>query len=413
MVFMPPGSAKSMYGSKLFPAWFLAQRNGLKIIGASHTQDYADKISRETQAFIRSEAQTLGYSLLKESVSNWTTTNDGEYKAAGVGGVITGFRGDLAIIDDPVKGRDEASSEVVREKTWDWFTSDLRSRLKPNASIVLIQTRWHQDDLGGRLLQLQEGRWRVVCLPATAVEGDPLGRLPGEFLWQDDAYGYGAELEKVKAEYEQSGAMRDWWSLYEQSPRPNEGSLFKTGKIEPVDTAPKAAASVRAWDLAATAQVGTRDPDWTVGVRMSRSLSGGYVVEDVVRLRGGPDEVEAAVLNTARLDGRSVPISFPQDPGQAGKTQALYFTRLLSGFTFEATPETGDKSTRASPIASQVNAGNVSIVKAEWNRRFLDEVGAFPSGSHDDQVDALSRAFGVVGMKRAPMRISAAALARV
>jgi predicted phage terminase large subunit-like protein len=121
------------------------------------------------------------------------------------------------------------------------------------------------------------------------------------------------------------------------------------------------------------------------------------VVLDVVRIRGGPDEVEAAILATASQDGRSVSISLPQDPGQAGKAQAQYLVKRLAGYTVKVTPETGDKATRAGPAASQVNVGNVRLLRGAWNRPFLDELGGFPSGTKDDQVDALSRAFGMVG----------------
>jgi predicted phage terminase large subunit-like protein len=396
-IFMPPGSAKSTYASKLFPAWFLAQRPNLRVIAASHTSGLAERFSREVQRFVRENADFLGYGLATEPADIWDTTNGGEYKAVGVGGAIAGARADLAIIDDPVKTRQDADSLTYRDRAWNWFTADLRTRLKPGAPIILIQTRWHEDDLGGRLLETQKGLWKVVSLPATAIENDPLGRSPGEMLWTDDEYGYGAEIEAVKREYEQSGAMRDWYSLYEQNPRPADGALFKTERLEIIDVAPAGGSVVRAWDLAATKQVGTRDPDWTAGLKLQRTAQGAYVVLDVVRIRGGPDEVEAAIVATASQDGRSVPIGLPQDPGQAGKAQAQYLVKRLAGYTVKVTPETGDKSTRAGPAASQVNVGNVRLLRGAWNRPFLDELGGFPSGTKDDQVDALSRAFGMVG----------------
>jgi predicted phage terminase large subunit-like protein len=160
-----------------------------------------------------------------------------------------------------------------------------------------------------------------------------------------------------------------------------------------VDAAPAGGKFVRCCDLAATAQVGTRDPDWTVGFLLQRTDVGAYVIHDVVRVRGGPDEVEATIAATASRDGKNVVISLPQDPGQAGKSQALYFTRKLAGYTVKATPETGDKATRAMPFAAQVNVGNVSMLKGAWNRALIDEMAGFPSATHDDQVDAGSRAF--------------------
>lgn len=396
-VFMPPGSAKSTYASKLFPAWYLAQRPNLNVIGASHTAALAEEFSRDVQRFVREFPAELGYGLVTEPADMWKTTNGGKYKAIGVGGAIAGSRADLAIIDDPVKTRQDADSATFRERVWKWFQADLRTRLKPGAPIVLIQTRWHEDDLGGRLLQTQAEDWRVISLPATAVKNDPLGRDPGEMLWSDDEYGYGAEIAAVKAEYERSGAMRDWFSLYEQNPRPTEGALFKVANISVVDVPPAGGSIVRAWDLAATKQVGTRDPDWTVGLKLQQTPSGGFCILDVVRERGGPDEVERAILATASRDGWGVAVGLPQDPGQAGKAQVQYLTRKLAGYTVISSPETGDKATRAAPVASQVNAGNVTMLRGAWNAAFLDELSGFPSGAKDDQVDALSRAFAMLG----------------
>lgn len=408
MVCMPPGSAKSTYTSELLPPWWFAQHPHSVVIGASHTMDLAARFSKRVQRQIRDNAALLGYGMRdgSEGVARWETTSGGEYRAAGVGGNVTGSRADLCVIDDPVRSREDAESEVARERNWQWFTADLRTRLKPGARIVLVMTRWHADDLGGRLLETQRALWRVVSLPATAREDDPLGRVPGEMLWSDDpSYPYGAEIAKVRAEYEAAGAMRDWWSLYEQDPRPLDGALFKTGQIATLDAAPAGGKVVRAWDLAATEQVGTRDPDWTAGVKLMRTDEGRFVVLDVVRLRGGPDEIEAAIVNTAAQDGQRVTVGLAQDPGQAGKSQILYLTRKLAGFRVESSPETGAKETRAAPVASQVNVGNVSIVRhPAWNKPFLDELAGFPADAKDDQVDALSRAFSMLIAPPEPAR---------
>lgn len=415
MINMPPGSAKSTYGSVLFPAWFLAQRRGLDVIGASNTANLAERFSRRVMGLVRDYPDILGYGLERDAAEEWTTTNSGQYRAVGSGGTIAGTRADLVVIDDPVRTRQAADSETLRETQWDWFTGDLRTRLKPEAPIVVIMTRWHEDDLGGRLLDRQPGLWRVISLPAIAEsDADPLGRSPGEWLWDaDPSYPYGAELRRVHAEYETAGSMRDWASLYQQRPAPAEGSIFKVAQIATLDSAPTCSSIVRAWDLAATEQVGTRDPDWTAGVKLGRTADGKYIVLDVVRVRGGPDEVEAAIVNTAAQDGRRVHIRLPEDPGQAGKSQALYYTRLLSGYTVTTQRETGDKATRAAPFASQVNVGNVAMVQASWNAAYREELAGFPAGAHDDQIDASSGGFEVVGMKPPPIRINPAALALV
>jgi predicted phage terminase large subunit-like protein len=254
---------------------------------------------------------------------------------------------------------------------------------------VSHNTRWHMDDIGGRLLdEMASGgdKWHLLNLPAIAGDNDALGRAPGEALWPDWE-GTDALTRKRAAVGE-----RAWSALYQQEPTPGEGLLFRIEQIGTVDAAPAGGRIVRAWDLAATAAGDGRDPDWTVGVKLQR-VDDRYVVLDVTRLRGGPEQVMAAVLNTAAQDGRGVAISLPQDPGQAGKSQAQYFVQRLAGFSVTSSPETGDKSTRAAPVASQANVGNVSFVRAPWNRGLLEEMRDFPAGRHDDQVDALSRAF--------------------
>ncbi len=394
IVMMPPGSAKSTYTSVLFPAW--AMRPGGNVIAASHTAMLAEAFSGRVQGVLREHGPALGYGLASESVKRWRTTAGGEYYPVGIGGAIAGFRADLAVIDDPVKSREEADSQVMRDKAWNWFLADLRPRLRPGGRIALVMTRWHEDDLAGRLLLHQPGQWRTVALPALAAAGDVLGRTPGAPLWADDDYGYGAELLGKRAEYEAAGAARDWWSLYQQSPRNPEGALFKIEKLATVEARPAGGKLVRAWDLAATDGGGGRDPDWTAGVLAARYDDGRYAVLDVVRLRGGPDAVEAAIVNTAAQDGRSVAIGLPQDPGQAGKVQAAYLTRRLAGHVVRVSPETGDKSTRAGPAAAQVNVGNVALVRGAWNAAFVAELRDFPTGAKDDQVDAFSRAFGML-----------------
>ncbi len=409
MVLMPPGSAKSTYASVVFPPWFLAQGAGLDVIGASYGAEMAEDFSEKVLKVISEHSTTLGYAAENDNRKLWRTTNRGVYRAAGAGGGITGRRADLFVIDDPIKGRLQADSATIRETVWKWYQAEVITRLKPKARVVLIQTRWHEDDLGGRLLEemsLGADRWRVLSLPALAVNEDPLGRRPGEALWPD------WEDEEALERKRRSVGEREWYALYQQEPRPFEGSLFKIAQIGVLDAAPAGGTTVRAWDLAATAATGTRDPDWTAGVKLQRTGDNRYVVLDVVRFRGGPDDVERAILATAQQDGHGVRIGLPQDPGQAGKQQILYLTRLLSGFSVDSSPETGDKSTRAAPVASQANVGNLSVVRASWNRTFLDELTGFPAAAKDDQVDALSRAFSMVGLAT-PFRIPSSVLARI
>ena len=399
MVLMPPGSAKSTYVSVLFPAWYLARHPRAALIMACHTDSLASHFGRRTRALVQEHAALLEYKLSADerAAHRWRTSKGGEYFGAGIRGPITGRRADLAIIDDPVKSWAEADSPLSRERAWEWYRSDLLPRLKPRGRVVLVMTRWHQDDLGGRILEMETG-WSVLRLPALAVQPDPLGRAEGEALWPawEDA---DALLRKRAAMGERAFA-----ALFQQDPRPPSGGLFMPERISLCEVAPSESVAVRAWDLAAALPAPGKDPDWTVGLRLERDGEDRFIVTDIHRLRGTPGEVEAAILTTAQRDGVPVLIALPQDPGQAGQAQTAYLTRKLAGFTVHSSPETGAKLTRAGPVAAQVEAGNLRLLRASWNRPFFEELRDFPHGRKDDQVDALSRAFMSLVTPAAPAR---------
>jgi predicted phage terminase large subunit-like protein len=302
-----------------------------------------------------------------------------------VRGPITGRRADLIIIDDPVKSWAEAESSSFRDALYDWYRAELTARLKPGGRMVLMMTRWHEDDLAGRLLAAESG-WTALCLPALAVAGDALGRQPGEALWpewQDEA-----AIARRRVEV----GERAFAAMYQQMPRPPESALFNVAKIEILAAAPVLARCVRAWDLAASLAQPGRNPDYTVGLKLGLTEARRLVVLDVVRMQGSPAQVEARILAVARLDGVATVLALPQDPGQAGAAQIAMLSRSLMGFHVVATPETGQKINRAMPAATQVDAGNLAVLAAPWNDAFLAELRAFPDSYKDDQVDALSRA---------------------
>jgi predicted phage terminase large subunit-like protein len=402
MVLMPPGSAKSTYASLLYPAWWFTQHPDSSVITTSHTRSLAEHFGRQVREIVREYACQLGYGLhsARQAAGHWLTTGKGEYFAAGIRGPLIGRRADLVIIDDPIKSQAEADSPVLRERAWNWYRFDLTTRLKPRGRIVLIMTRWHEDDLAGRLLAQNSGEWSVLRLPALAEEDDPLQRDLGAALWPD------WEDEGALLRKRDTIGERAWSALFQQSPRPIVGSLFKIDCIDVLDASPTRLEGVvvRGWDLAATMATGGNDPDWTVGVKLTRDSQGRFVVLDVVRIRGTPHEVEVAIEEAARIDGPPVTIGLPEDPGQAGKHQASYLTSCLAGYRVESSRETGAKTTRAAPVASQVEARNVAIVRAGWNHVFLEELRDFPFGRKDDQVDALSRAFTMLTTHGAPAR---------
>ncbi len=394
MVLMPPGSAKSTYASVIFPAWWFTQYPRTSVIAASHSAGLAQHFSRRIKALIDLKRRYLGYNVQAgdASISSWKTTAGGEYTALGVRGAIAGRRADLVVIDDPIKSQAEADSPRVREHIWDWYRSDIIPRLKPDGKIVLIMTRWHPEDLGGQLLRHAESAWRVLRLPALAEEQDPLGRSQGEPLWPD--------WENQAALLAKRSLLGDraWSALYQQQPIDAGSRLFFVDRISVCENFRRSSQtrSVRAWDLAATVHSGQNDPDWTVGLKLECDQIGRFVVDDVVRVRGTPNQIEELITRTASVDGRSVHISLPEDPGQAGKAQIAYLTRQLAGYHVSSSRESGTKVSRATPIASQIEAGNVLVRRAGWNTAFLEELRSFPFGVKDDQVDALSRAFTVL-----------------
>ncbi len=178
--------------------------------------------------------------------------------------------------------------------------------------------------------------------------------------------------------------------------RPAAGAYFRRGWFPAASSVSAKARSVRGWDLAATAERENRQGDWTVGVKMSRDDDGLYVIEHVERFKGSFRDVEKTIVNLASQDGNTVQVALPQDPGQAGKAQAQSLIRQLSGYRVKANPVSGDKKTRAQPFSAQVEAQNVALVKGDWNEAFLNELEAFPTGHHDDQVDAAVEAFNAL-----------------
>ncbi len=390
MLLLPPGSAKSTYASVVFPPWWFNRHPTSSIIAASHTASLAHHFGHRVRALIQERGEVLGYGLHKTSRAShrFGITTGGEYFATGVRGPITGRRADLIVIDDPIKSQADADNAAARDQLWSWYRSDLLTRLKPGGRILLVMTRWHRDDLGGRLLE-SDDKWHMLRLPALAEPEDPLGREPGAPLWPD------WEDAEALARKRSLLGERTFFALFQQDPKPRIGRLFQTGQIATADEPPYTTA-VRAWDLAATAEKKGRDPDYTVGLKLGRDESGRYVVLDIIRLRGGPHDVVDAIKATAAADGTSVEIGLPKDPGQAGTSQISFLAGNLAGYRVSSSPETGAKETRAMPVASQVNAGNVVLRHARWNRAFLEELQDFPEGAKDDQVDALSRAFSML-----------------
>ena len=326
----------------------------------------------------------------------WRTMQGGCVYATGSGGSVTGYGagkfreqfGGAIIIDDALKS-DDARSDTIRGNVIEWFQNTLQSRCNsPETPIIVIGQRLHEEDLPGWLLAGGNGEeWESVILPAITERG--------EALWPEKH-----TLDDLRRMERASPYV--FAGQYLQRPAPLLGGIFKPDNLVIVEQAPKCIQFERAWDLAASRNEG----DYTAGALLGRTQTGRYVILDVVTLQGSPDEVEAKIVATAKLDGQKVRVNLPQDPGQAGKAQVAYFTKALSGHRVISSPESGDKVTRAEPFAAQVNVGNVDMVRADWNLGLVNEMRNFPNAKHDDQVDAMSRAFMTLAGARGPMQIS-------
>jgi predicted phage terminase large subunit-like protein len=389
MVLMPPGSAKSTYASDLFPAWYLGRRPDLRVIGASNTTDLANSFSRRVRGRIREHHADLGYGLNREAEELWSTTNGGEYRAAGVGAVITGLRADLGLIDDPVKGRQEADSEIVQSRVWDWYWGDFYTRLKPGAAQVLIMTRWAEGDLGGRLEAAEGDKWRIVRLPAIAEADDMLGRAPGEFLWSDDAYRFGDKLREDFASLTNAGRTRDWSALYQQRPSPETGDYFQRAWLRPAATMP-ARSTLRVYgasDYAVTQDGGDYTVHVVVGVDPDRRL---WLLD---LWRG---QASSAVWVDAFCDlvRQWKPIGWAEETGQIRAGVGPFLDaqmRQRQAYVHRTQfPTRGDKAVRAQSIRGRMALEGLHLpASAPWRAEFEAELMSFPAGKHDDQVDAL------------------------
>lgn len=394
LLFAPPRHGKSVLSSHYYPAWYLLTHPDRRVILSSYEADFAAQWGRKVRDTVSRWGPVFGVKVRSDSkaANRWEIESfGGGMQTAGAGGPILGKGADLFIIDDPTKNAESALSVVHRQKLWDWYLTTARSRLEPGASVVVTQQRWHTEDLGGRLAKEEAGKWRVESLKAIAEEGDVLGRRVGEALWPERySAAYLEELRRTSP---------IWFAAqYQQRPIDLEGGFFRgLERVRVFEVAPVAdffARRVRSWDLAATEAQSGADPDWTVGVLMGKHGDGTFWVLDVVRERLGPQGVRQLIRQTAERDGREVPIRLEREGGASGKIAALsIITQDLAGFSAVAVRVKGSKAERAEPWGAQIEAGNVRIVRNSVTSALLDEHRAFPSGAHDDMVDACSQGF--------------------
>lgn len=420
LVFMPPRHGKSQLVSRHLPAYILGRYPDTSIIASSYSADLASRMNRDVQRIIDDERYVALFPDTRLSGSNVRTVAQGTYlrnsdifevvgrrgvyRSTGVGGGITGMGFHRGIIDDPIKNREEANSPTIREKLWDWYTSVFYTRQEKDAGILLTVTRWHEDDLAGRLLRqmTSEGgeQWVVVDFPAIAEAkkhpDDP--RQTGEALWPDKY-----DVNQLRQIEQMLGAY-DWNALYQQHPIPASGGLFKREKFNQITDWPKTADGkyvdvtrlVRFWDLALSSKTSA---DYTVGVLMGLTKFGRLIILDVQRFQAEWDDVPNKIKDVALMDGPGVQVGVETAFFQTRAVQNLLKMPQLRQYVIKGYPPDKDKYTRALPFAARVGADMVDVLKRGWTESYLDELCAFPLGAHDDQVDATSGAYTMLDTK--------------
>ena len=385
MVNMPPRHGKSELASRRFPAFLLGIEPQVEIVVASYNADKAREFGYEVRDIVRStEYQQLfpGVQLKEDSraADRWNTDAGGSFRAVGIGTALTGRGADVLLIDDPIKDDEEADSELRRERIWSWYSSVAYTRLSPGGRVVVIQTRWHEDDLTGRLLTEQAkggDTWDILELPAIDRKG--------EALWPER---YPLEhLERIK----RVTLPRHWSALYQQRPAPDEGVYYKREWFRYWDTKPTELRIYGASDYAVTEGGGDYTVHLVVGVDPDDNL---YVL-DLWRGQTSSDKWIGAWLDLAK---QWKPLMWLEEQGQIIKSIGPFLDKRMREDKVyvrrEQVASAADKATRSRSIQARTAMGKVYFPsKATWLAEFTAELLTFPAGKHDDMVDTL----GLIG----------------
>jgi predicted phage terminase large subunit-like protein len=406
MVFMPPGGAKSTYGSVVAPTWYMGRYPGSRIILTSYGTELAKKHGTKARAIVRQQnyQNAFGCTLSKETGARemWALTNNSEYMSGGLLSGITGNRANGIIIDDPIKGRAEAESKVIRDRTLEAFQDDLKTRFLPQAWMVLIQTRWHDEDLAGLLLpddydgesgaiKCRDGlTWEVINLPAKCErEDDPLGRKVGDYLWPewfDEKHWFQYEPRPGDVD---SPNERTWSALYQQRPRPDHGNQFERDWVNWYDLGrhPKYLNYYSASDYS----VSDGEGDFTEHGIAGLDQHGELWLVDWWYGQNPPDITIDALLRLAKLWGvrhgfdekglieKAIKPAFQMRQRQMG----IYMT-------IDYLPTIGDKVARFQSFRHMASSGKLHVPRCPWGERLVDQLCVFPGRAKDDAVDVCS-----------------------
>jgi predicted phage terminase large subunit-like protein len=397
MVFMPPGSAKSIYCDVVFVPWFMARKPRRNVILASYASDIASKQGRRARQLVKSDQWSglMDVSIDGDNAAadRWALSNGSEYMAGGLLSGLTGNRAHLGIIDDPLQGREQAESETIRNKCWDAYQDDFCSRLIPGAPQIMILTRWHEDDLAGRILpdgwdgesgdfKGRDGRnWHVICLPAIADRGDdPLKRKIGDVLWPEWF------SKEHFAPFMTN--RRTWTSLYQQKPSPEDGDFFRKEWFVRYDKLPDNLYYYGASDYAVTDSGGDYTEHGIFGVDADSNI---YVV-DWWRGQTTPDIWIEKKLDLVK---KWKPLKWFGEGGVIRRSvEPFLIKRMRERRTFQVIEwltSISDKPTRARAIQGRMAQKLVFFPKnAPWANEVENQLLKFPNGKHDDSVDVMS-----------------------
>lgn len=375
MIFMPPRHGKTECVTIRYPAWYLEQHPDRRVIVGCYNQILANKFSRKTRRVLRDRVQLSNE---RTAVEDWETRVGGGYRAIGVGAGITGQGGDLVIIDDPVKSREEANSVAYRERVWEWYTDDLYTRLEPHAALILIMTRWHDDDLAGRILASDDAKnWSVVSLPALAEANDPLGRIEGAALCPE-RYGVDKLLEI------QGIQKANFQALYQQRPTAVEGAILKREYWRYYKQQPEFKMIVQSWDTAFKTK---KENDYSVCLTVGISDTGFYILDRWKQRVEFPDLKRVVIQKAEQFQPNEILIE-DKASGQSLIQEIRRDTRL----PIIAIQVDKDKVARANASTGVLEAGRCYLPESiPWVLDFIDVCAAFPNAAHDDDVDALTQ----------------------
>lgn len=399
IISMPPQEGKSQLSSRRFPTWALTQNPELRIAVASYEAGIARRWGRVVRDDITQHSDLLGLRVRDDlsAQHEWQLADhDGGVFTAGVGGAMTGRPVDLLLIDDPVKGREQADSPTIQRKTWEWWTDTALTRLAPGAPVILILTRWSDQDLAGKLIDSEPDVWRVLNIPAQAEDTDDvLGRAPGEFM----VSARGRTTAQWEARKKSSGPFT-WSALYQGRPAPAEGGIFPrdwptydqplwTEHPDGTRRVPMSAGDemIQSWDLTFK-DAGTSD--YVVGQVWLRTRAGAYLLDQTRARLDFPATLDAIRATTARWPQAVAKLIEDKANGPA----VIAALRHEIPGIIPVNPE-GGKVTRAHAVTPYVHARNVHLPTAQLlpNVEALREEAAnFPNAAHDDTVDALTQA---------------------